>query len=89
MGLNIATYIVTIVTVTTIQISTELKEALKMRKHHAKESYEEIIWDLLEDQMELKDEILNSIEEGLREYDEGKYHTMDEVFGDSIDQGHE
>lgn len=70
------------VTITTIQISSELKEALRKRKLHAKESYEEIIWDLLEDQMQLKDEIVKQIEIGRREYDEGKFETMDDIFGD-------
>ena len=53
-SLYIVTYMVTMVTITTIQISSELKEALRKRKLHVKESYEDIIWDLLEDQMELK-----------------------------------
>jgi len=81
MSLNIMDYIVAIVTTTTIQISTELKEALKRRKLHVKETYEEIIWDLLEDQMELKEEILESIKEGIEEYAEGRYYSMEEVFG--------
>ena len=70
------------VTITTIQISSELKEALQKRKLHTKESYEDVIWDLLEDQMQLKDEIVEIIEKGQKEYHEGKYETMDDVFGD-------
>ena len=66
---------------TTIQISEELLEALKKRKIHPKESYEEIIWDLLEDQMVLRDEILKEIEKGKKEYLEGEYETMEDVFG--------
>ncbi|MHA2363463.1 MAG: hypothetical protein ACXAC7_05870 [Candidatus Hodarchaeales archaeon] len=66
---------------TTIQISKELLEELKKRKLHNKESYEEIIWDLLEDQMILKEEIVKQIELGRKEYLEGKYETFDEVFG--------
>ena len=82
IGLNIATYIVTMVTITTIQISSELKEALRKRKLHVKESYEDIIWDLLEDQMQLKDDIIEQIEKGRKEYLEGKYASMDDVFGE-------
>ena len=70
---------------TTIQISEELLKALKKRKIHPKESYEEIIWDLLEDQMLLRDEIIKQIEKGKKEYLEGKYETMEEVFGDLDD----
>lgn len=70
------------VTITTIQISSELKEALRKRKLHSKESYEDIIWDLLEDQMQLKDEIVKQIEKGKIEYLKGKFETMDELFGE-------
>ncbi len=70
------------VTITSIQISSELKEALRKRKLHSKESYEEIIWDLLEDQMQLKDEIVEQIEKGRKEYLEGEYEVMDDVFGE-------
>ena len=70
------------VSITTIQISSELKEALQKRKLHSKESYEDIIWDLLEDQMQLKDEIVEQIEKGKNEYLKGKFETMDEVFGE-------
>ena len=66
---------------TTIQISDELLEALKKRKIHSKETYEEIIWDLLEDQMVLKDEIIEAIEKGKKEYLQGDYQTMEDVFG--------
>jgi predicted transcriptional regulator len=41
---------------TTIQISTDLLGKLKVRKMYDKESYEDIIWDLLEDSMELSEE---------------------------------
>ena len=41
---------------TTIQISKDLLEELKSRKMYDKESYEEVIWDALEDSMELSEE---------------------------------
>ena len=66
---------------TTIQISDELLEALKKRKIHSKETYEEIIWVLLEDQMVLKDEFIDAIEKGKKEYLQGDYQTMEYVFG--------
>ena len=67
---------------TSIQISNELKDALKARKMHSKESYEDVIWDLLEDQLVLKDEIIAKIEEGIEEYKNGKYFTAEAVFSD-------
>ena len=66
---------------TTIQISDEQLEALKKRNIHSKETFEEIIWDLLEDQMVLKDEIIEAIEKGKKEYLQGDYQTMEDVFG--------
>ncbi len=51
---------------TTIQISKELVNKLRKMKIHAKESYEEIIWDLIEDRMELSDETKRN----LKEYEE-------------------
>ena len=68
---------------TTIQISEELLESLKRRKLHAKETYEDVIWDLLEDQLSLKDSILKDISKGIKDYESGNYFTMDEVFRES------
>ena len=48
---TIACYIVSMVT--TIQISEDLLAQLKARKMSNKESYENVIWDLWEDSMEL------------------------------------
>ena len=48
------TYIV--VMATTISVSQELLSKLKERKMYDKESYEEVIWDALEDSMELSKE---------------------------------
>ena len=41
---------------TTIQVSDDLIEKLKRMKINDKESYENIIWDLIEDSMELSEE---------------------------------
>ena len=46
---------------TTIQISKELLKKLKERKMYEKESYEEVIWDLLEDTMELSEQTKKNI----------------------------
>ena len=41
---------------TTIQVSDKLVEKLKLMKINYKESYENIIWELIEDSMELSEE---------------------------------
>ena len=65
--------------VTSIQISKELLDKLKSMKIHEKESYEDIIWDLLEDRMELSEETKNNIEKSLKEYAQGKFVTLEEI----------
>ena len=64
---------------TTIQISKKLIEVLKSKKMHAKESYEEIIWDLLEDHMELSEETKKHIMQSEKEIREGKTVPLAEV----------
>ncbi len=75
---TIAYYIV-VMTTTTIQISKSLLEELKSRKSYSKESYEDIIWDLLEDTMELSEETLADIKIAEKEIAEGKVYTLEEV----------
>lgn len=70
-------YIVTMVT--TIQVSEELVKELKRRKMYAKESYEDIIWDLLEDTMELSDETLKRVEEARKRIEKGEYVTLEQA----------
>lgn len=65
--------------VTTIQISEELKEKLSFRKMSNKDSYEEIIWDLLEDTMELNEQTKKEIELARKEFKQGKFKTHDQV----------
>ncbi len=64
---------------TTIQISEKLMGELKNKKMYGKESYEEIIWDLLEDTMELSEETKRHIKQSEKEIKEGKTATLAEV----------
>jgi predicted transcriptional regulator len=64
---------------TTIQISRELLEKLRMMKIHNKESYEDIIWDLVEDRMELSEETKKNIEEAKKEIERGEVYDWEEV----------
>jgi predicted transcriptional regulator len=58
---------------TTIQISEELKERLNFRKMSNKDTYEDVIWNLLEDTLELNEQTIKEIETARKEFKEGKF----------------
>lgn len=64
---------------TTIQVSKNLVDTLNKRKLNPRESYENIIWDLLEDTMELSEETKKEIEEARKEIKAGKFVTLKEI----------
>ncbi len=64
---------------TTIQVSKELVDVLNKRKLNQRESYENIIWNLLEDTMELSEETKREIKEARKEIKEGKFVTLEEI----------
>jgi len=64
---------------TTIQISEELQSKLSKRKIFDRETYEEIIWDLLEDTMELSEETKKDIAEAREDVRKGRVYTLDQV----------
>jgi hypothetical protein len=64
---------------TTIQVSEKLQKELSRRKLFDKESYEEVIWDMIEDTMELSEETKKNIAKSEKEFREGKVHTLEEV----------
>ena len=64
---------------TTIQISEKLQKELSKRKLYDKETYEEVIWYLIEDSLELDEETKKEIAQARQEIMEGKYHTLEEV----------
>ena len=71
------TYIV--VMATTISVSQELLSKLKERKMYDKESYEEVIWDALEDSMELSDETKKRIKLAEEDIKAGKVYSLEDV----------
>jgi len=73
----IASYIVTMAT--TIQISGELLNQLKSMKVFEKESYEEVIWDLVEDRMELSGETKKKIARAEDDIKAGRVMSLEEV----------
>ena len=64
---------------TTIQVSNELLSKLKERKMYDKESYEEVIWDALEDSMELSEQTLKNIKKSEEDIKAGRVYTLEEV----------
>ncbi|NTV23812.1 MAG: enoyl-CoA hydratase/isomerase family protein [Nanoarchaeota archaeon] len=65
--------------VTTIQITEDLQVELSKRKLFSKETYEEVIWNLIEDNMELSEEAKKDIEEAREEIRQGKAVTLEEA----------
>ncbi|MBI2507512.1 hypothetical protein HYV89_01015 [Candidatus Woesearchaeota archaeon] len=64
---------------TTIQVSNELINVLKNRKMYENETYEDAIWDLLEDSMELSEETKRDIAQAEKDIKEGRVYTHEEV----------
>lgn len=64
---------------TTIQVSAGLLEQLKEKKIYEKESYEEVIWDLMEDSMEISEQTKHELEQARAEIKAGKVHSFEKV----------
>jgi predicted CopG family antitoxin len=64
---------------TTIQISKDLLQKLKSLKIQEKETYEDLIWDLLEDRMELSEETKRNIAKSEEDIKKGRVHKWEDV----------
>ena len=64
---------------TTIQISNELLERLRSMKMSNKESYENIIWDLVEDRLEFSETTKKNIEKSQKEIKERKTISLENL----------
>ena len=64
---------------TTIQVSERLKRRLDELKLYPRESYEDVIWDLLEANMELSEEMKKELEKAYKDIEEGKIYSHEEV----------
>jgi predicted transcriptional regulator len=64
---------------TTINVSNELQKFLSSRKMYEKETYEEVIWDLVEDSLEINEETRKEIEIARQEAKAGKTYSFEEV----------
>ena len=64
---------------TTIQITEKLQKELSKKKMFEKETYEEVIWDLMEDSMELSEETKRHIAQAEKDIKEGRVYTHEQV----------
>lgn len=64
---------------TTIQISKKLQKELTNRKLSDKETYEEVIWDMVEDSRDLSEGTKKEIADARAEIKAGKSYTLAEV----------
>ncbi len=64
---------------TTIQISKNLKKELDKMKIFDRETYEEVIWDIIEDTKEISEETKKEIEEARKEIARGEFVTLSEI----------
>jgi predicted transcriptional regulator len=67
---------------TTVCLDPKTKELLKELKNFPSESFNSVIERLINeayDNMPLSDETIRKIEEGLKEYKEGNYYSIEEV----------
>jgi len=65
--------------VTTIQISENLHKELTGKRLYENETYEEVIWDMIEDTMELSEETKKDLQKSRAEAKAGKTHSISEV----------
>jgi predicted transcriptional regulator len=64
---------------TTIQLSTETKAKLDKMRVSKRDTYNDIIENLIEDSMELSEEAKKDIEEALEDYKQGRVYSMADV----------
>ena len=65
--------------VTTIQISDELKEALTSRKLSSEETYEDVIWYLIENSFTLNKETKRAIHKSKQDFEKGDILSNEDV----------
>ena len=63
---------------TTIRVTDELHKALSGLRA-SNESFEDLIWDLIEPYLELSPQTKRNIVQSLKEYERGEIYTLDEV----------
>ena len=66
-------------TSTTIQISSNLQQELNKMKIFNRETYEEVIWNIIEDTKELSEQTKKDIALSRKEISEGKFVTLSDL----------
>lgn len=64
---------------TTIKVSSEVKTMLDRMKMHQRETYNDIIELMIEDNLELNDKTKKEIEEARKRIARGEFYTQEEV----------
>ncbi len=64
---------------TTIRITKKLKQELDRLKVSSRETYNQIIEDLVEDTYELSEQTKKELEEALKDIKNGRVHTQEEI----------
>ena len=64
---------------TTIQISSDLQKELNKMKLFSRETYEEVIWNIIEDTKELSEQTKNNIALSRKEIFRGKFVTLSKL----------
>ncbi len=64
---------------TTIKITQDVKSMLDKMKLHQRETYNDIIWLLLEDHMELNTKTKKEVSEARKRISKGEFYTHEEV----------
>jgi predicted CopG family antitoxin len=64
---------------TTIQISSDLQQELNKMKLFNRETYEEVIWNIIEDTKELSEQTRKDIAFSRKEISEGKFVTLSDL----------
>lgn len=64
---------------TTIQINRETKERLDGLRVSNRDTYNDIIENLIEDSMELSDAAMKDIEDALEDIKQGRVYSLDDV----------
>ena len=64
---------------TTIQISSELQQELNKMKLFNRETYEEVIWNIIEDSKELSEQTKKDMELSRKEISKGEFVILSDL----------
>ena len=64
---------------TTIKVSSEVKSMLDRMKMHQRETYNDIIELMIEDNLELNEKTKKEVEEARKRIAKGEFYTQEEV----------